>query len=309
MMSKQTFLHIIQWSIAIAACIFLVWEIATYDDYPALRASMQAMGWTEWIAIGACIVLMPVNMALEAWRWKTLASVVDSFNMSWKEAQRQVYYSKLAGIITPWRLGEYPARALLMNDETSAASPFNERSQGELNDALWAKVLSMGAVGSATMTAAIVIAGVMALVFNPSIMAKLGDSYLHALAAVALVLTVGFALAPKALKKYAEVNGALVITSIGQSLIRLLCWCVQLGLVLYALGAISNQPSVVSLLFIYYLLVTITPNVPIAEVGIRGAWAILIFGNMNAALAGVLLWTINTLLPCLIGLFLQKKSE
>ena len=194
MMSKQTFLHIIQWSIAIAACIFLVWEIATYDDYPALRASMQAMGWTEWIAIGACIVLMPVNMALEAWRWKTLAFAVDPFNMSWKEAQRQVYYSKLAGIITPWRLGE---------------SPLNERSQGELNDALWSKVLSMGAVGSATMTAAIVIAGVVALVFNPSIMAKLGDSYLHALAAVALVLTVGFALAPKALKKYAEVAVAM----------------------------------------------------------------------------------------------------
>ena len=28
-----------------------------------------------------------------------------------------MYYSKLAGLITPWRLGEYPARALLMAQE------------------------------------------------------------------------------------------------------------------------------------------------------------------------------------------------
>ena len=34
--------------------------------------------------------------------------------MNWREAHRQVYYSKLAGLITPWRLGEYPARAMLM---------------------------------------------------------------------------------------------------------------------------------------------------------------------------------------------------
>jgi hypothetical protein len=55
--------------------------------------------------------------------------------------------------------------------------------------------------------------------------------------------------------------------------------------------------------------VTITPNVPIAEVGVRGAWAITLFGSMNAALAGVLLWGINTLLPCLILPFLRKKEK
>ena len=60
-----------------------------------------------------------------------------------------------------------------------------------------------------------------------------------------------------------------------------------------------------SRLLVYYLLVTITPNVPIAEVGVRGAWAIVVFGSMNAAFAGVLLWVINTLLPCL-GLFYEK---
>lgn len=280
-MTKKVILYIIEWAVALAACAFLVWKLATYDDYASLWATLRAMGWQQWLAIGVCVALMPLNMSLEAWRWKTLIP------MSWREANRQVYYSKLAGLITPWRLGEYPSRALLRDE--------------------WAQTLSMGAVGSAAMTAAIVLAGVIALAFSPAVLAYLGNSYLYALLAVVVVLGALFLLMPKLLRKWAEVNQYLILRSIGQSLVRLACWCIQLALVLFALSAISCQPSVVSLLPIYYLLVTITPNVPIVEAGARGAWAIVVFGTMNAALAGVLLWVINTLLPCLIWPFLRKK--
>ena len=172
-----------------------------------------------------------------------------------------------------------------------------------------AKVLSMGAVGSATMTAAIVLAGMLGLAFSPEVLSLLGGSYLYALAVAVALLAAAFALMPRLLRRFAEVDQYLLLRSLGQSLVRLLCWCVQLALVLYALGAFSLQPSAFSLLFVYYLLVTVTPNVPVAEAGVRGAWAILLFGTMNAALAGVLLWLINTLLPCLIWPFLRKKTK
>ncbi|MBO4454770.1 MAG: hypothetical protein J5761_06925, partial [Paludibacteraceae bacterium] len=85
----------------------------------------------------------------------------------------------------------------------------------------------------------------------------------------------------------------------------------QLALVLWALGTLDlhpslAQPSTLNLL-IYYLLVTITPNVPVVEVGVRGAWAIFLFGTPNAALAGMLLWAINTLFPCLVWPFWRKN--
>ncbi len=282
---------------ALAACAFLGYKLVTFEDYPALWESLRGMAWQHYLALGLCVALMPVNMALEAWRWQTLWNeglTGEGLTGEWltfKEAQRQVYYSKLAGLITPWRLGEYPARGVLMSDP------------------VWPRVLSMGAVGSATMTAAIVIAGVVALAFSPTVLTQLGDSYLYALAAVIIVLAIAFALAPRALKKYAEVNPQLLFRSLGQSFVRLLCWCVQLALVLWALGAVTGYGLRVMGygLLIYYLLVTITPNVPIAEVGVRGAWAIVVFGSMNAALAGVLLWVINTLLPCL-GWFFFKKD-
>ena len=287
-MPKKTLYHIIEWSVALAACAFLIYKIATYGDYPALGETLRAMSWPQWLAIVLCIALMPVNMAIEAWRWKTLLP------MPFIEAQRQVYYSKLAGLITPWRLGEYPARGVLM-------------SEGEPD--VWSKVLSMGVVGSATMTAAIVLAGAVALAFSPAVLPYLGGSYLYALAAVVLLLAIAFAMMPKALRRFAEVNPSLLLRSLAQSLVRLLCWCVQLALVLYALGAITNYKLQITNLLVYYLLVTITPNVPVAEVGIRGAWAIVLFGSMNAAMAGVLLWIINTLLPCLIWPFLRKNTK
>ena len=299
-MDKKRLLYIIEWVIALAACGWLVWKLATYEDYAALGECLRSMSWPQWLAIAACVALMPINMAMEAWRWRTLMNEGVS-ELTFKEAQRQVYYSKLAGLITPWRLGEYPARGLMMNDEMSAAEP--------LNGALWAKVLAMGAVGSATMTIAIVIAGIMGIACSPSVFEWLGGSYLYSLLAAIVVLAVLFALAPKLLRKWAQVNHDLMLRSIGQSLVRLLCWCVQLVLVLYALGALGGLGILGGLgkSAIYYLLVTVTPNVPIVEAGARGAWAIAVFGTVNAALAGVLLWAINTLLPCVVGLFLSKK--
>ena len=296
-MDRKTLFYIIEWSVTLVACAYLVYRLIIFDDYASLWETFRSMGMPQLFAIILCVALMPVNMALEAWRWKTLVP------MSWREANRQVYYSKLAGLITPWRLGEYPARGVLMAEDKESA--------------VWSQVLSMGAVGSATMTAAIILAGCVGIAFSPAVLTILGNSYLYALGGVVLLLAVVYALFPKALKNYVALNYPLLLESTMQSLVRLACWCVQLGLVLYALGAISNFLSQgndcfkfqISNVLIYFLLVTITPNVPIAEVGVRGAWAITLFGSVNAGFAGVLLWVINTLLPCLIWPFLRKNEK
>ena len=282
-MVRKKIYHIIEWVIALAACGYLVYRLAIYDDYASLWASLRSMGVAQWAALALCVLLMPVNMSLEAWRWRTLIP------MSWWEAHRQVYYSKLAGLITPWRLGEYPSRALLRNE--------------------WKTTLSMGAVGSATMTAAIIATGLVAMIIDNGQLTI--DNYYLLVGAVLLLLIVALVLAPRLLRRWATVSRRLILISLGQSFVRLACWCVQLYLVLFALGALGTLGVLGSLVncAVYYLLVTITPNVPIAEVGVRGAWAITLFGSMNAALAGVLLWGINTLLPCLIWPFLRKNEN
>ena len=284
-MDRKRIYHLIEWVVALAACGYLIYRMAIYDDYVTLWATLRNISWQQITALVLCVSLMPVNMSLEAWRWKTLLP------MSWREAHQQVYYSKLAGLITPWRLGEYPARALLRNE--------------------WPQTLSMGAVGSATMTFAIVLAGLVSLVILVFLdqLVQLSLAYYLFVSLVLILLILALVFAPRLLRRWAEVSHKLILISTAQSLVRLACWCVQLALVLYALGAFHLSLFTFHLLPVYYLLVTITPNVPIAEVGVRGAWAIMVFGSMNAALAGVLLWVINTLLPCLIWPFLRKNEK
>ena len=245
-------------------------------------------------------------------------------SIGWAEAHRQVYYSKLAGLITPWRLGEYPARGLLMQKNS-----LSQEKEQVSSKTLWTKVLTMGAVGSATMTIAIVIGGLigLAVVGSP---VNLGDNYiiilLGVLVGAVLLIAAGWKIRTVILSSYSSpsvhrrVTVGIICKNILQSIVRLLCWCVQLGLLLYALDgltALTEIPGVTEitgltaltgLTAIYYLLVTITPNVPIAEIGVRGAWAIAVFGTPQAAIAAVVLWVINTLLPCVGWLFLRKKT-
>ena len=331
---KRKILHIIEWAIALAACGYLVWRLATYDDYVSLLAGLRAMNTAQWCALITSVLLMSLNMTIEAWRWRTLMnegesrvesqesrvesqeSRVESQDViGWAEAHRQVYYSKLAGLITPWRLGEYPARGLLMQKNSLS----REKEQVS-SKTLWTKVLTMGAVGSATMTIAIVIGGLigLAVVGSP---VNLGDNYiiilLGVLVGAVLLIAVGWKIRTVILSSYSSpsvdrrLTVGIICKNILQSIVRLLCWCVQLGLLLYALDGIvggTGVTGIAGLTAIYYLLVTITPNVPIAEIGVRGAWAIAVFGTPQAAIAAVVLWVINTLLPCIGWLFLRKKT-
>ena len=333
---KRKILHIIEWAIALAACGYLVWRLATYDDYVSLLAGLRAMKTAQWCALVASVLLMPVNMTVEAWRWRTLMNegesrvesqesrVESQEAIGWAEAHRQVYYSKLAGLITPWRLGEYPARGLLMQKDS-----LSQEIEQVSSKALWTKVLTMGAVGSATMTIAIVIGGLigLAVVGSP---VNLGDNYiiilLGVLVGAVLLIAAGWKIRTVILSSYSSPSAhrrltvGIICKNILQSIVRLLCWCVQLGLLLYALDGIpgvtgltgvteiTGLTALAGLTAIYYLLVTITPNVPIAEIGVRGAWAIAVFGTPQAAMAAVVLWMINTLLPCVGWLFLRKKT-
>ena len=283
-MDKKRLYHIIEWLIALAACVYLVYRLVLFDDYASL-----------WALMNGDAALNDANDGL-----------------SFAEAHRQVYYSKLAGLITPWRLGEYPSRAILMAQEmhNSQCTIHNDDKSKEAG--IWSRVLSMGVVGSATMTTAIVVAGLFSIVMLGFLgglenLFFLDRHYtLFVACSVALLLILLF-FAPELLKRWAAVTHGLVLVSTAQSFLRLVCWCVQLALVLWALGVFQLSTFNFQLLPIYYLLITITPNVPIAEAGVRGAWAITIFGSVNAAFAGVILWAVNTLLPCLVWFFSEKK--
>lgn len=281
---KQRYINGLSWFLTIAAYVYIGYKLYTYDEWSSLLLHFrQADGIAVLCGVSA-LLLMPVNMLLEAWRWQYLTG-----DISLQEAQRQVYFSKIAGQLTPYQLGEYPSRALLMKEPR------------------WAEVLSLGVLGSMTMTTAIVSAGVV-----PLIVWLIGDSnrspeiWLSGVVIVT-VLAVTFLL-PKILHRWVKVSYTKLLGSLGQSLLRYLCWCVQLALCLRLFGLEVSLSRLVEIP-VYYLFVTIAPSVSVAEVGIRGATAMFVFRSVEATLAGMLLWAINSLLPMLIGTFVKKNAK
>lgn len=280
---KTTYLRAIAWGITILAYGYLAYRLYVYDGWLELGEHLSQADTTAWLCGVLALLLMPVNMLTEAWRWKFLMG-----DLSLREAQRQVYFSKMAGQLTPYQLGEYPARGLLM-----------QRTR-------WAELLSKGVVGSMTMTLAITLVGIVPLLL------WVGDEHWSTewgtvgglmLAVVALTAAL-----PWLLRRWVKVDSRMLMGSLGQSVVRYACWCVQLALVLRMMGMPFTSEWLV-LIPVYYLIITIAPSVAAAEAGVRGAAAMLVFGTAEATLAGILLWAINSLLPMLIGTFVNKNAK
>lgn len=91
----------------------------------------------------------------------------------------------------------------------------------------------------------------------------------------------------------------------GWSLLRYVVFSLQLYFVLRFVGVEMSLMEACAAIPFYYLLVTLTPNMPIADVGIRGGWAMVVFGRYREVplltMAVIVLYVINTLLPTLIG--------
>lgn len=295
-MKHKRLFHIIEWVVAIIAYAYLIYACVQYEDYDTLAASLSSMDLPQWLALVVAVLLMPVNQLLEAWKWYLLwnhSLPPSAPSMRFREAHRQIYYSKLAGLITPYRVGEYPARAMLMGED---AMP---------------RALSIGAISGGTTSASIIVFGSLALLFLPSLLTKLGGNYLYLLVAILLLLIVSMVAAPRLLRRWAQLSYSAIWIAFAISSLRMLCWCLQLALILFALSSFSLSPPSVpdmQLLPLYFLLISITPNVPIVEAGVRGAWAMFLFSSVNAAMAGVFLWIINTLLPCLCWFFIRKRA-
>ena len=114
-------------------------------------------------------------------------------------------------------------------------------------------------------------------------------------------------------RKQTQVFWSVLPRLAGWTLLRYMCFSVQRGLMLYFTGVHLTATELLTAIPVYYLLVTLTPNMPVADAGIRGGWAVFVFSRYSGnvpmiALAAVLLWMVNTVIPVFVGLRLRNYS-
>ncbi len=282
---------VLQWVIMLAAYSFLVYTLCTFEHYSDFVCFFRAASVRHYVALGVCLVLMPLNLLLEAWKWQTLLKPIEAMGIG--EALRQVCYGMAGAFVTPYRIGDYPARVLLLKDKSH-----------------YVPAMTLAVVGSVALTAVILMLGIPAFALSftdfQGYFTWNGKTYLWFVSLLLCLLLLVLAIVPFMGKRYGIKYSDCGIILL-QSLLRYLCFSVQLWLILYACGVLLSPMLAIVSIPLYYLFVTVTPNMPIADVGIRGAWAVFVFGQYmpdveaSIILATTCLWIINTLLPVLLG--------
>jgi len=294
----------------VLAYAFLGYKLITYDNYPGLLEQFRQAEWWQWLCLIGCILLFPVNRLCEAWKWRFLVRGIEPMNML--EAQRQVYYGTLAGFVTPYKLGEYPGRAML----------FRQSRQH------WLTATCLGMIGGYAMTTVIILLGLPAAVSwlapDSSLIWSIAIALLGALLAVLALPALMRRLQLRQwqseqtrllVTRMAALNVRDVCTLIGISLVRYAVFVTQLLLTLWFCGIRLDALTALTTLPLYYLLITVTPNVPAAEIAVRGAWATVIFEPFGADIAAaaviatLMLWAVNTVLPLIVGSLVSRGKS
>lgn len=276
-----------------------------------LDSLQQARG--GWLA--AAVLLLPLNLFLDGWVWARLLDTLDGSFPS-RTIGKAVLSGLALGFWTPARLGEYAGRAFAFPDADQWAISLTVFAQRMVDMAIGVIIGLMTLIGAMGMgllpsslpwlgAAGIGLgagAGLLALLLNPARGHRwaqwlMPDSSLTERTVLLQRLTVrqGLAVGMGSWVRYLVFTGQFVC----------------LGLALQPSASVGALAIAVSLTFYAkYLL----PSLTILDLGIREGAAVFFFSlvglstaaGLNAAL---LLFTINVLVPALLGLpFIARLS-
>jgi len=90
------------------------------------------------------------------------------------------------------------------------------------------------------------------------------------------------------------------------TMLRYLVWGVQLWAVLYSVGIVLAPTDAIISIAMYYVVISVMPALPAADVPLKGGWAVAIFGQYTDNVAAIVLavsiiWLFNTIIPVLFG--------
>lgn len=298
---KERYIWLGEVVLTLCAYGYLVYRLVCFEGYAAWGEQLASAGIGQYVCLAVCVALFPLNIFLEACKWRYLMRKIEP--MTLRGAQRQVYYGTVGAFVTPYRAGDYPARVMMMRDKSR-----------------WASAIGMALVGSVALTMVIVLAGLPAAwsIFSNG---DWGEQW-TVWVAISISLAIGAAL-PWCMQRLSkrdwknekirvladelgEMGYGAFMRTMGWSALRYVCFGVQLYLSLRFCGAELPPAEAIKAIALYYLLVTITPNIPAADLGIRSSWAVWVFGQWGvsapacAMCAGVM-WICNTVLPMIVG--------
>lgn len=304
-LDKISLLTIIKVVIMVGAYGYLAYMLVTFDHYGELRDRFCGMSAAQAALFIAALLLMPVNWGLEALKWRTLVRQLQPFTLA--QAYRSVLMGLASGFFTPNRILDPVGRVLMLEDENKAKGVLYSLVQ----------TLAQSFAGCVFLA--------VALMLLPSANILPADVPLSTLNWVAGVFITVITLlyftmplwAPKVryrrsekidniLRAMAGITYPVLIKVSLTSIVRYAVYSLQYFLMLRFMAVDITSFQALILIPINYFLISVTPSVSFSELGIRGAFAMLLLGavttnTVGAAMAAVTVWAVNYIIPVITG--------
>ncbi len=282
---NKTFLTILNIVVAIAAGFYVVYELR-------VRVGQAGVfpGTGSWDLFFIVLVLLPVNLGLEAQKWRI--AVAKEQRVSFVQAFFYVVTSLPYGVLTPSRVGEWYGRARNME----------KTGRGVV----------LGAMTGIAQQIVTVVAGVAGLLYLGK-----GDVKLWLIAGIALFI-LGFIVVLILNRHKTWYNTDLMkekgfVKVFILSVIRYLVFSTQFVLLMMFFGVKAGIGAIYSAIAAGYLFSYFLPLNSIVELGIRMGTVLYIMSGMGVDPVGVvwatlMVWVINIVLPSLAGSILIVRE-
>ena len=250
-------------------------------------------------------LLFIVNWGVEAYKWRWLLSQIRK--ISWFQSFKIIMTSITISLLTPNRVGEVPARVLLLNNRNSLKREITYTFLGAYAQGI--ATLLFGVIGLyitlnhfinvpfirlALIITIIFLLLIIFLFFNPAAFRYLTNK-------------VPFIKRKDVFGFMDEFSFSMMLSVLGISMIRYFVFFVQYYLILTAFHIEFNMLSDIFLIAVCFFVTSTIPTILISEIGVRGSTALFIFGfisddTMAIVLSSIVLWGINVAFPAIIGL-------
>lgn len=301
-------------AIVVLAYAYAGYRIATAPDIDQLPTYFSGMGLSRILVLVSILLLMPLNWAIESFKWRLLIRSIEP-EIGFGKCIKAVMTGVTVGTITPNRAGEFAGRILFVQKENRAKASyltiFGDTAQfcATVIFGIIGLLIIGNHISEAIPYNTLMIISAICGVAIIAIFIKF-DSTVNALGKTKFV--------KKRFEKYVpqcEICTKSKLITLVLSLARYTVFCLQFYLSLRFFGIDIPAQSAFAAIFATYICTYLIPSIAAAELGIRVSFAILFIGIFTTqetaiALASLLLYLVNVGIPIAIGgIFLLKEKK
>lgn len=310
-MNKSTKIRL-NYLIGIAIAAVLLWSIGVQIYQQVTSTDGKIWRQTGPAAYGICaMLLLFLNLGIETKKWQLL--VMHTQQITYRQSLKSVLCGIALSLVTPNRIGEYPARILALKQKKNI------------------RLVSVSLLGIFSQLLALLLFGLSGLVFYnrafPSYWTKAG--LLCSVVAIALLLLLYIKhewwseriTKIKWLKKFSFYTGLVKqfstrdqLTIIVLSALKFVVYTSQYVLMLRWMNVHVPFLEGFCLASLFFWAVTIIPTIAFAEVGIRAQIGLMLFGKYSGNVLGIVgatvgLWALNLVIPAIVGSILLSRAR